>query len=117
MDHFSPSYFALLGPLDQAKLFDQIMPISIVQVLNALSEAGVRRLLGGDMALTLYGIPGRSADLDLLVDTDESNIKRFIETIEDLVLLKTGLDDPADLAGAEELERIVRYRLKTYKTR
>ena len=179
MDHFSPSYFALLGPIDQANLLDKIMPISVVRVLNALSEAGIRCLLGGDMALTLHGIPGRSADLDLLIDSDESNIQRFIETmgsehidqaghaslqrlsdtkrnascslrlldssefqiqilskiplpfeeayerrvsflsgsltidlisIEDLVLLKNASDDPADLADAKALERIVRCR-------
>ena len=131
------------------------------------------------MALTLHGIPGRSADLDLLIDSDESNIQRFIETmgsehidqaghaslqrlsdtkrnascslrlldssefqiqvlskiplpfeeayerrvsflsgsltidlisIEDLVLLKNASDDPADLADAKALERIVRCR-------
>ena len=155
------------------------MPISIVRVLNALSEAGVRCLLSGDMALTLHGIPGRSTDLDLLIDSNESNIQRFIETmgsehidqagqaslqrlsdtkrnascslrlldssgfkiqvlskiplpfeeayerrvsflsgsltidlisIEDLVILKNASDDPAGLADAKALERIVRYR-------
>ena len=177
MDHFSPSYFALLGPIDQANLLDKIVPISIVRVLNALSEAGVRCLLGGDMALTLHGVPGRSADLDLLIDSDESDIQCFIETmgsehidqaghaslqrlsdternascslrlldssgfqiqvlskiplpfeeayerrvsflsgsltidlvsIEDLVLLKTGSDDPANQADSEEIDRVVK---------
>ena len=82
MDHFSPSYFALLGPLDQTELARQIIPDSILRFLSTLSAADVRYLLCGDMALTLYGVPGRPADLDLLVDPEEDNVQLFIETVE-----------------------------------
>jgi hypothetical protein len=97
MDHFSPSYFALLGPIDQAKLAEAIIPEEIRRILKSLSVNGVTFLLGGDMALTLHGIPGRSADLDLLIDSDESNIQRFIETMG---------SEHIDLAGSVNLERL-----------
>ena len=82
MDHFSPSYFALLGPLDRARLAEQIIPEYIARVLKVLSEADIRYLLGGDLALTLHGAPGRSHELVLLIDPEGNNIRRFIQAIE-----------------------------------
>lgn len=175
MDHFSPSYFALLGPRDQAKLAEQVIPENFRRKLKILSGKGIRYLLAGNMALTLHGVPGMPADLDLLVDPEEGNFRRFLEilesesffpsegaavaqlqdegrrassyclrlsdnsgpqirdlfgtpvpfgeaferriiilsgsltidliSIEDLVLLKTGSDDPADRADAKTLEK------------
>jgi len=32
MDHFSPSYFVLLGPLDQAKLAEQVISEPYVRI-------------------------------------------------------------------------------------
>ena len=78
MDHFSPSYFALLGPLDHVELAEQVIPSSFIRVLKTLSGAGVNYLLGGEMVLTLYGVPGKSAELELLIDHEEANIELFI---------------------------------------
>ena len=80
MDHFSPSYFALLEPLDRARLAEQVIPESALEFLSALSAAGVRYLLCGDLALTLHRVPGRSTDVELLMDPEEDNIRLFTET-------------------------------------
>jgi hypothetical protein len=40
-----------------------------------------------------------------------------VMSLEDLILIKVGSDDPADLADAKALERVVRGRIKTSKTR
>ena len=82
MDHFSPSYFALLGPLDQAKLAEQVISEPYVRILRTLAFRSVRCLLAGEMALTLHGIPRLNADLCLFIDQEESNLKRFVETLE-----------------------------------
>ena len=81
VDHFSPSYFDLLGPLDRANLAEQIIPEYCVRILNALSVAGIRYLLAGNAALTLHGVPRMPADLDLLIDPDEFNLQRFLEAL------------------------------------
>ncbi len=82
MDHFCPSYFALLGPLDRAKLSEQVIPENFSRTLKILSGKGIRYLLAGNMALTLHGVSRMSADLDLLVDPMEENLRRFFETLE-----------------------------------
>jgi hypothetical protein len=195
LDHFSPSYFALLGPYDRAKLSETVIPENFRRVLEILSVKGIRYLLAGNMALALHGIPRLSKDLDLLVDSDLDNLERIsrimrseglqpdgdtgysrfkpeegrpsptakdespslsyyladdsgqricvyyrasmffapaferrisipsgsmmidVMSLEDLILIKVGSDDPADLADAKALERVVRGRIKTSKTR
>jgi len=81
LDHFSPSYFALLGPLDQADLVEQVIPEPCVRILNALSAAGVRYMLAGNLALTLHGVPAMPVDLHLLIEPDGGNLQRFFETL------------------------------------
>ena len=44
-------------------------------------ESNVRYLIVGAVAINLHGIPRMTADLDLMVDLDEANLRRFVETI------------------------------------
>ena len=71
MDHFCPFYFALLGLLDQEKLAEQIIPEHWAEILNKLSAAGVRFMVGGDLALAPQGVPGRHAGPEFVLDPAE----------------------------------------------
>jgi len=61
-------------------LAKQIIPDSVLGLLSALSAAGVRYMLCGDLALTLHGVQGISTDAQLVLDPEEENIRLFIET-------------------------------------
>lgn len=98
MDHFSPSYFALLGPLEQADLVEQVIPEPCVRILNALSTAGVRYMLAGNLALTLHGVPVTPVDLHLVVDPDGGNLQRFLET------LSSESISPGEAAALEKIQ-------------
>ena len=78
MDHFSPSYFVLLGPLDRARLAERIIPKRFRLVMEILLCKDVRFLVGGDMVFPLHGVPGKFTDLDLLIEPNENNIGRFV---------------------------------------
>jgi hypothetical protein len=81
MDHYCPSYFALTGPLDRAKLAENVIPEPYARILKTLSASGVRYLLAGDMPLALHGIPRMPEGVDLLLDPVETNLRCFLETL------------------------------------
>jgi hypothetical protein len=53
----------------------------------ALNEGGVRYLVVGGVAVNLYGIERATGDVDLLVDLEDQNLKRFIDTANSLDLV------------------------------
>jgi len=52
-----------------------------------LNDAGVKYLVVGGVAVNLYGIERATGDLDLLVDLEDQNLKRFIDTANSLDLV------------------------------
>jgi predicted nucleotidyltransferase len=52
-----------------------------------LNEAGVKYMVVGGVAVNLYGIERATGDVDLLVDLEDQNLKRFIETANSLELV------------------------------
>ncbi len=51
-----------------------------------MDECGIRYVVVGGVALNLYGIPRTTVDLDLFVDLEEGNLRRFLECMEGLGL-------------------------------
>jgi hypothetical protein len=49
-------------------------------IFRGLYGAQVRYLIVGAVAVNLHGVPRMTADLDLMIDMAESNLRRFVET-------------------------------------
>jgi len=47
-------------------------------VLRALDAAAIRFVLVGGVAVILHGVPRTTADLDLVIDLEEGNVRRFV---------------------------------------
>ncbi|MCS7004580.1 MAG: nucleotidyl transferase AbiEii/AbiGii toxin family protein [Cytophagales bacterium] len=55
-----------------------------LNLFRSLFEAKVRYLICGGLAVNVYGIPRMTADIDLLLDFEEENIRRFEKVVADL---------------------------------
>jgi hypothetical protein len=53
-------------------------------VFRKLQESDVRYAVAGGVALVLHGVVRLTADLDLIVDLDRENLKRFIQVMKEL---------------------------------
>ena len=65
-----------------------------IDLFKKLEENNVRYLLCGGLAVSIYGIPRSTADIDLLIDFDKTNLEKFISVME---LLKYNSNVPVDL--------------------
>lgn len=54
------------------------------EVFRKLAEQKIRYAVAGGVALVLHGIVRLTADLDIILDMDESNLARFISCIKEL---------------------------------
>ncbi|MGB9735474.1 MAG: nucleotidyl transferase AbiEii/AbiGii toxin family protein, partial [bacterium] len=48
-----------------------------------LNEEGIKYIVVGGIAVNLHGIPRMTYDIDLLVDLEESNLKKFIRLLKE----------------------------------
>lgn len=53
-------------------------------IFKALNRAKVRYLVAGGVAVNLHGIERATADLDLIVHLEESNVIKFVKAMTDL---------------------------------
>ncbi|MBP7795983.1 MAG: hypothetical protein KA059_04320 [Elusimicrobiales bacterium] len=53
-------------------------------VFKSLNDNGIRYLVVGGVAVLLYGFLRVTADLDIMIDFDDNNIKSFIKTLKNL---------------------------------
>lgn len=58
--------------------------IKFQNLFFALNKKKVRYLVAGGVAVNLYGIERATADIDLVVDLEESNLTRFIKIVKGL---------------------------------
>ncbi len=84
MDHFSPSYFALLEPLDWEKYLKHTNSMDFGRAFSALKEYEVQYLLIGGLAMNLHGVPRITGHLDLFVDLESENMKKFLNAVTSL---------------------------------
>lgn len=52
-----------------------------LSLFKELQSADIRYLVCGGLAVNIYGIPRMTADIDILLDFEEDNIKRFENTM------------------------------------
>lgn len=50
---------------------------TVLAIVRALNQAGVRYVIVGGLALNFHGLPRATADIDLFVAPDESNVERL----------------------------------------
>lgn len=81
MDHHSLSYFALLQPLDWDKYLNDTYGMDFGRAFSALKEHDVQYLIVGGLAMNLHGIPRITGHLDLFVDLEPDNMRRFLDTV------------------------------------
>lgn len=70
-------------------------------VLVALQDAEVRFVLVGGTAVILHGVPRTTADLDIVIDLEASNVRRLGEAMTRLGFCPRAPVPAADLASAE----------------
>lgn len=58
--------------------------INFKNLFSSLNKKKVRYLVAGGIAVNLYGIERATADIDLVVDLEESNLTRFIKIVKEL---------------------------------
>ncbi len=84
MDYFSPSFFALLGPLDWDKHLNHTNSMDFGRAFSALKEHEVQYLIIGGLAMNLHGIPRITGHLNLFVELESENMKRFLDAVTSL---------------------------------
>src|SRR2546430_15707471 len=50
-------------------------------IFRGLHAARIRYLIVGAVAINLHGVPRMTADLDLMVDMKQNNLRSFVETV------------------------------------
>lgn len=55
--------------------------INLISLIDAFNDYGVRYLVAGGVAVTLHGVERTTADLDLIVDFDPENVKKFVKVL------------------------------------
>ncbi len=54
---------------------------SVEAIVQALNDAGVRYLIAGGLAVVAHGFVRFTADLDLVLDLEEGNLRRALSTL------------------------------------
>jgi hypothetical protein len=70
-------------------------------VLGALQDGDVRFVVVGGTAVILHGVPRTTADLDIVIDLEESNVRRLVAAMTRLGFYPRAPVPPTDLASAE----------------
>jgi len=70
-------------------------------VLRALDAASIRFVVVGGVAVILHGVPRSTAGLDLAIDLEEGNVRRFIGIMAQLGFVPRAPVAAADLASAD----------------
>jgi len=55
-----------------------------LEIFRTLHQEGVRYLVTGGVAMNLHGIPRMTADVDLFIDLERSNVGRFLAAVKAL---------------------------------
>ena len=55
----------------------------LIDLYKSFQNQEVRYMICGGLAINMYGVPRSTADMDIVLDLTEGNIKRFMTAIED----------------------------------
>jgi hypothetical protein len=79
-------------------------------VLRALQDGGVRYVLVGGTAVVLHGVPRTTADPDIVIDLEPSNVRRLIEVVMGLGFRPRPPVSAEALADSEQRRERTRFR-------
>lgn len=76
--------------------------LDYLAIFRKFNEKGIRYIVVGGLAINLYGIPRMTYDIDILLDLEDKNIKKFLS-----LLKKWGFKPraPVDMMEFAEKER------------
>lgn len=55
--------------------------LDYIGIFKKLNERNIRYIVAGGIAVNLYGIPRMTYDIDLILDLEDSNLKRFLHLL------------------------------------
>ncbi|MBI5198420.1 MAG: hypothetical protein HZA09_00125 [Nitrospirae bacterium] len=55
--------------------------LDYLAIFRKLNERGIGYIVAGGIAVNLYGIPRMTYDIDLLLDLEDENLKRFLQLL------------------------------------
>ncbi|MEP7264830.1 MAG: hypothetical protein ABI772_10045 [Bacteroidota bacterium] len=58
--------------------------MNYLKLFEKLNESDVRYVICGGLAVNLHGIPRMTADIDIILDLNKSNIEKFMEAVKSL---------------------------------
>lgn len=79
----------------------------INEILFALADEGVEFIVAGGVAAVLHGVERVTLDVDLAVRMNETNMEKFLRTMERLALQPRVPVPARDLMNAEAVRRMV----------
>jgi len=89
-------------------------PLDVVQILRALTEAGVEYVVIGGIAAVLHGSPRNTFDLDICFASDAANLEALGSVLIELDARLAGVDeDPPFVPDADTLRRVELLTLTT----
>lgn len=77
-------------------------------LIKSFSQADVRFIICGGVAVVLHGVERMTLDLDLAVDMDRSNLQKFLGVMRDEKMVPRSPVDPNQLLDEAFVDRIVR---------
>lgn len=69
------------------------------EIFEAFFVKKVRYLIVGGLAVNLHGVPRITQDIDIIISMDEENIKKLIQTLEELEYIPRLPVNPYDLSN------------------
>lgn len=78
-----------------------VVSLFFEEVLVFLRDTGVHHVIVGGTAVILHGVPRTTADLDLVIDLEPSNVRRLVSVMNRLGYVPGAPIDAADLSDPE----------------
>ncbi len=79
----------------------------MLETLRVLSAHNVRFVVGGGVALVLYGHERMTMDLDIALDLEEDNLARFARAVKELDMRPSAQEPLSSLGDARRIAELV----------
>jgi Nucleotidyl transferase AbiEii toxin, Type IV TA system len=80
----------------------------LIDILCVLVDKGVQFVVAGGTAIVLHGIQRMTLDLDIAVSSDQTNLRRFISTLNQLKFIPRAPVPAETILNRERVEALIR---------